>query len=138
MAYVSASQADRRARSTQERISHEAFVYEREADVYRCPADRVLRPTDGRKINTGGRVEIRYISRKADCDACAMRARCLSAKTPTRTIARWEHEDVLERHRERMKDARTQMRRRAELAEHPLPGLSNAAGQVPALPGPRL
>ena len=111
VAYV--PQAKRTARlEAQERISHEAFVYEREADVYRCPADRVLRPTDGRKVNTGGRVEIRYISRKADCDACAMRARCLSAKTPTRTIARWEHEDVLERHRERMKDARTHDARR--------------------------
>jgi transposase len=127
VAYV--PQAKRTARlEAQERISHEAFVYEREADVYRCPADRVLRPTDGRKVNTGGRVEIRYVSRKADCDACALRARCLSAKTPTRTIARWEHEDVLERHRERMKDARTQMRRRAELAEHPFGTLKCRAG----------
>jgi transposase len=127
VAYV--PQAKRTARlEAQERISHEAFVYDREADVYRCPADQLLRPTDGRKVNTGGRVEIRYISRKADCDACAMRARCLSAKTPTRTIARWEHEDVLERHRERMKDARTQMRRRAELAEHPFGTLKCRAG----------
>jgi transposase len=127
VAYV--PQARRTARlEAQERISHEAFVYDRDADVYRCPADRVLRPTAGRKVNTGGRVEIRYFSRKADCDACALRARCLSAKTPTRSIARWEHEDVLERHRERMKDARTQMRRRAALAEHPFGTLKCRAG----------
>jgi transposase len=112
----------------QGRISHEAFVYDPEADVYRCPGDRLLRPTDGRKVNTGGRVEIRYVSRKADCDACALRARCLSAKTPTRTIARWKHEDVLERHRERMKAAAAPMRRRAELAEHPFGTLKCRAG----------
>jgi transposase len=127
VAYV--PQAKRTGRlEAQERISHEAFVYDREADVYRCPADQLLRPTEGRKVNTGGRVEIRYVSRKADCDACALRARCLSAKTPTRTIARWEHEDVLERHRERMKDAQAQMRRRAELAEHPFGTLKCRAG----------
>ena len=93
VAYV--PQAKRTARlEAQERISHEAFVYEREADVYRCPADRVLRPTDGRKINTGGRVEIRYISRKADCDACAMRARAVSRPRRRRAPSpRWEHED---------------------------------------------
>jgi transposase len=127
VAYV--PQAKRTGRlEAQERISHEAFVYDRKADVYRCPADQLLRPTEGRKVNTGGRVEIRYVSRKADCDACAWRARCLSAKTPTRTIARWEHEDVLERHRERMTDAQAQMRRRAELAEHPFGTLKCRAG----------
>jgi transposase len=127
VAYV--PQARRTARlDAQERISHEAFVYDCEADVYRCPGDQVLRPTAGRKINTGGRVEIRYVSRKADCDACPLRARCLSAKTPTRTIARWEHEDVLERHRERMKGAKALMRRRAELAEHPFGTLKCRAG----------
>jgi transposase len=127
VAYV--PQAKRTARlEAQERISHEAFVYDREADVYRCPADRLLRPMDGHKINTGGRVEIRYASRKADCDACPLRARCVTAKTPTRTIARWEHEDVLERHRERMKGAQHRMRRRAELAEHPFGTLKCRAG----------
>ncbi len=111
----------------QERISHEAFAYEAEANVYRCPAGRQLRPTDGRKTN-GSRIEIRYVSRKSDCDACALRSRCLSVRTPTRTVYRWEHEAVLERHRARMQDAAAQMRRRAELAEHPFGTLKCRAG----------
>src|SRR3984957_12750218 len=102
VAYV--PQAKRTARlEAQGRISHEAFVYDAEKDAYRCPADKLLTPSEGRKTNTGGRIEIRYTSRKADCDACVLRARCLSAKTPTRTVYRWEHEAVLERHRARMK-----------------------------------
>jgi transposase len=127
VAYV--PQAMRTARlEAQGRMSHEEFAYDAEANVYRCPAGLLLRPMDGRKINTGGRVEIRYVSRKSDCAACALRSRCLSARTPTRTIYRWEHEDVLERHRARMKDAEAQMRRRAELAEHPFGTLKCRAG----------
>jgi transposase len=110
------------------RITHEEFVYEAEADAYRCPHDKLLKPTEGRKINTGGRVEIRYVSRKADCDGCPLRARCLSKKTPTHTVYRWEHEDVLDRHRARMKEADAPMRRRAELAEHPFGTLKCRAG----------
>jgi transposase len=126
VAYV--PQAKRTARlEAHGRISHEAFAYDIEANVYRCPAGKLLSPTDGRKTN-GSRIEIRYVSRKADCDACALRSRCLSAKTPTRTVYRWEHEAVLERHRARMKHADVQMRRRAELAEHPFGTLKCRAG----------
>jgi hypothetical protein len=126
-AYV--PQARRTARlEAQGRMSHEEFVYDADKDAYRCPAGNLLAPSDGRKINTGGRIEIRYTSRKADCNACALRSRCLSAKTPTRTIQRWEHEAVLERHRARMKNADAQMRRRAGLAEHPFGTLKCRAG----------
>jgi transposase len=73
VAYV--PQAKRTARlEAQGRISHEEFVYDAESDVYRCPAGQVLTPSAGRKTNTGGRIEIRYTSRKADCDACPLRA----------------------------------------------------------------
>jgi transposase len=127
VAYV--PEAERTGRlEAQGRISHKEFVYDAENDVYRCPAGQLLRPSEGRHKNTGGRIEIRYTSRKADCDACALRSRCLSAKTPTRTIARWEHEAVLERHRKRMQGAEGQMRLRAELAEHPFGTLKCRAG----------
>jgi transposase len=127
VAYV--PQAKRTARlEAQGRMSHEEFVYDAETDVYRCPAGQVLTPSEGRKTNTSGRIEIRYTSRKADCDACPLRARCLSAKTPTRTVCRWEHEAVLERHRARMKGAAGRMRRRGAIVEHPFGTLKCRAG----------
>ena len=127
VAYV--PQAKRTARlEAQGRMSHEEFVYDAEANVYRCPGGALLKPTPGCKTNTGGRIEIRYVSRKSDCDACPLRSRCLSAKTPTRTVYRWEHEPVLERHRARMKNADAQMRRRSALAEHPFGTLKCRAG----------
>jgi len=112
----------------QHRFSHQDFAYDREADAYRCPAGSLLKPTKGRKKNTGGRIEIRYVSRKAVCDACPLRARCVTAKVPTRTIHRWEHEEVIERHCQRMESAGGIMRRRAGLVEHPFGTLKCRAG----------
>ena len=127
IAYV--PQAKRSGRlAAQGRFSHEDFAYDATLDAYRCPADALLQPTKGRKSNTGGRIEIRYVSRKAICDACPLRGRCVTDKAPTRTIQRWEHEEVLERHRIRMKDADALMRRRSALAEHPFGTLKCRAG----------
>jgi transposase len=127
VAYV--PQPDKAGRlAAQGRISHEAFIYDVAADAYRCPGGSWLRPTAGRKTNTGGRIELRYASRKADCDACPLRVRCVTVKTPTRTIYRWEHEDVLERHRARMKGADALMRRRCGIVEHPFGTLKCRAG----------
>jgi len=127
VAYV--PQARRTGRlQAQGRFSHEDFSYDAAADAYRCPAGALLNPTPGRKTNTGGRIEIRYVSRKATCDACPLRGRCVTEKAPTRTVHRWEHEDVIERHRARMKHAGALLRRRAGLAEHPFGTLKCRAG----------
>jgi transposase len=104
------------------------FVYVAAEDAYRCPAGALLKPMNGLKRNTSGRLEVLYVSRKSVCGACPLRARCLTAKAPRRTVYRWQHEDVLERHRERMQEAGTLMRRRAELAEHPFGTLKCRAG----------
>ena len=45
-----------------------------------------------------------------------------------RTIARWEHEDVLDRHRARMQDAGELMRRRSGIVEHPFGTIKCRAG----------
>lgn len=127
VAYV--PQAERTGRlKAQGRFTHEEFSYDATTDAYRCPAGALLHPTPSRKTNTGGRIEIRYVSRKATCDACPLRARCVTDKAPTRTIYRWEHEDVIERHRQRMKGADAVIRRRAGLVEHPFGTLKCRAG----------
>ena len=82
----------------------------------------------GRWQNTSGRIEIRYASRGATCRTCPLKARCLSPKASRRTIARWEHEDVLERHRARMQGAGELMRRRSSIVEHPFGTLKRRAG----------
>jgi transposase len=111
----------------QGRFTHEDFAYDAAENAYRCPAEALLMPTPSPRINSGRR-EIVYVSRKSTCDECALRARCLSAKADTRTIYRWEHQDVIERHRERMKQAAERMCQRACLVEHPFGTLKCRAG----------
>ena len=114
----------------QGRFSLKNFSYESAADAYRCPAGELLRPTKGRFTNTSGRVEIRYLSRTAICGACPLKARCLAPKAAQRSIGRWEHEDVIERHRARMQsaDAVELMRRRSGIVEHPFGTIKCRAG----------
>jgi transposase len=109
-------------------FTHEDFTYDAAANVYRCPAGASLQPTKRPKQNTGGRLEVRYLSRRPVCDTCSLRKRCITAKSGTRTVYRWVHEDVLDRHRARMKHAGALMRRRAGLAEHPFGTLKCRAG----------
>jgi transposase len=110
------------------RFSLKDFSYDPTGDAYRCPAGELLRPTKGRFTNTSGRVEIRYASSTKTCRTCPLRARCMSPKASRRTIGRWEHEDVLERHRVRMQGAADLMRRRSGIVEHPFGTLKCRAG----------
>lgn len=116
----------------QGRFSLKDFSYDGAADAYTCPAGELLRPMKGRvkgRLRTpSGRIEIRYASGKAICGTCRLRARCLSRKAAYRTIARWEHEDVLERHRARMQSADKLMRRRSAIVEHPFGTIKCRAG----------
>jgi hypothetical protein len=131
IAYVPVPESNGRLEK-QGRFSLKDFSYDGAADAYRCPAGKLLRPMKGRKNgrwqNASGRIEIRYASRKAICGTCRLKARCLSRTAPYRTVARWEHEDVLERHRARMKSADKLMRRRSAIVEHPFGTIKCRAG----------
>jgi transposase len=114
----------------QGRFSRKDFSYDASADAYRCPAGELLRPTKAPFKNTSGRVEIRYLSRKAICGACSLRRRCLASNSAERIIGRWEHEDVIDRHRARMNSQKADelMVRRFAMVEHPFGTLKCRAG----------
>ncbi|HLZ02728.1 MAG TPA: IS1182 family transposase [Bradyrhizobium sp.] len=110
------------------RFSRKDFNYDAGADVYRCPAGELLRPIKGQWQNASGRIETRYASRKATCQPCRLRSRCLGENASQRIVHRWEHEDVLDRHRARMQGADELMRRRSALVEHPFGTIKCRAG----------
>jgi transposase len=131
LAYVPIPEGNGRLEK-QGRFSRKDFSYDPAGDAYRCPAGKLLRAmkgrTSGRWQNVSGRIEIRYASRKAICGRCRLKRRCLSRTAAYRTIARWEHEDVLERHRARMQGADQLMRRRSGIVEHPFGTIKCRAG----------
>src|SRR5207237_5316338 len=113
----------------QDRFSIADFRYDTGADVYRCPAGSELRPMHGQKRQASGKMAIRYASRRSVCLVWPLRARCLAGKGERREIERWADEDVIERHRARMRAAgEDMMRRRKALAEHPFGTLKCRAG----------
>ena len=93
------------------------FDYDGEADAYRCPAGELLRPMNGRKIDPGGKAHIVYASLRSACRGCPLRAQCLTEKAPRRTVYRWEHHDVIDRHKARMAQAGGVMQKRKALAQ---------------------
>jgi transposase len=127
-AYVPPPDRDRRLKA-QGRFSAEDFRYDAAADIYRCPAGSELRPMRGHKPQAGGKMAIRYASRRAVCRGCPLRQRCLAKKGARREIERWVHQDVIDRHRVRMQArGEAMMRRRKGLAEHPFGTLKCRAG----------
>lgn len=116
--------------AAQGRFTLPEFAYDVATDVYRCPAGTVLRPMQGYKRDASGKLRVRYASRRSDCAVCPLRRRCLGRTAQRREIERWVHEDVIERHRERMQnpEADAIMRRRKALAEHPFGTLKCRAG----------
>jgi hypothetical protein len=89
------------------------FVYDRERDVFRCPAgeDAVRRFTSIEK----GMTIHKYWS--SACRGCALRAKCTTADY--RRIGRWEHEHVLDDMQSRLDANPKAMQVRRSTAEHP-------------------
>ena len=112
------------------RFVRKDFSYDAVTDTYRCPAGQSLHPTKTPLETPSGRIEFRYVGTKALCGGCRLKASCLSPKANYRSVNRWEHEDVLDRHRERIasEDAADLMRRRSVIVEHPFGTLKCRAG----------
>jgi transposase len=116
--------------TAQGRFSVQDFTYDAAADIYRCPAGAELRRMRGNKLDAAGKLQIRYASRDAVCKVCPLRQQCLTAKARRRDVYRWEHQEVVERHRVRMAqpEASEMMSHRASLVEHPFGTLKCRAG----------
>ena len=100
------------------RYSKDDFQYDAQVNVYRCPGNQVLKYSSS--MNKNGKTIWMYRSSVPVCAVCALKSKCLPAKSGCRTVSHWEHEAIIENHRQRMaKDGAEKMRQRAGLCEHP-------------------
>jgi transposase len=91
----------------------EDFQYDAARDLYRCPAGVELKRR-GQTIDKS-RVVHTYANARA-CAVCVLRNQC--TRSSRRLIARWEHEERLERMAAAMRAAPQKLARRKELIEH--------------------
>jgi len=88
-----------------------AFVYQPDADTYRCPAGRTLvRKQIMRRDNC-------VVYAAQDCSGCVLKPRCTTA--PRRLLTRHFQEDALQRMNARIEADPGLMRQRRCAAEHP-------------------
>ena len=110
------------------RFGTEDFRYDKATDSYACPAGRKLLH-DGRTYMSKGRRYLVYCSSAKVCKACPLAPRCLPRTDFSRRVSRWEHADVMDRHRQRMAgDNGEVMNLRGSLVEHPFGTLKVWAG----------
>lgn len=100
------------------------FVYQPEADAYRCPAGALL--TYRTTTVELGRTIKNY--RTPACGGCALRARC-TRNRDGRKITRWVDEQLLDDMAARLRRDRALFARRKELAEHPFGTMKRGMNQ---------
>jgi transposase len=71
-------------------FSRDDFTFDKERNVYTCPAGNTLKTT-GRLVNDGE--TLLYIASTRDCRACPLKAKC-TPKMPARRIPRSMYEDA--------------------------------------------
>jgi transposase len=102
------------------------FVYDAEADTYRCPAGRTL---TRRKHRTERRA-YEYSAGAKTCAACDLRTKCTRSKTGGRTIKRHEEQEAIDQARAQSHSAaaKRDRRRRKHLMEGSFADAANNHG----------
>jgi transposase len=119
---------DRSQKAVKEgRFPREQFEYDAEQDCYHCPQGNQLTPC-GKPHLKNEKWHTRYQSQASECNACPLREQCLGEKSKVKQIQRWEHEAVIERHKERMEHNPQIMRKRGATVEHPFGTIKHRAG----------
>ena len=106
-------------------FAKEAFIYDAQADTYRCPNGETLFPRT-HWVKDGHRVVVYY--HEAACKRCPIRAQCTSAKR-RRQIVRWEGEAVLDTMATRLAANPQMTRTRRNTVEHPFGTIKHAMNQ---------
>jgi archaellum component FlaF (FlaF/FlaG flagellin family) len=91
----------------------DVFVYDKQKDVYVCPAKQELRFRS--MLDEDGRLTRYYVT--PACRSCPLKPKC--TRGVQRRISRWIHEDVLDRMRQRVREHPEMMKKRRCIVEHP-------------------
>ena len=108
------------------RFGSEDFRYDAQDDTVVCPAGQRL--VRSGSASNKGKLYFNYRTTAAVCRECSLSGRCLAKRESRRRVQRWEHADVIDRHRQKMRASAQLMRRRGALVEHPFGTIKRWAG----------
>ena len=107
-------------------VRQRRFRYDAQDDTVVCPAgQRLVR--DG-STSKRDKLYFNYRTTAAVCRECSLSDRCLAKRESRRRVQRWEHADVIDRHRQKMRASAQLMRGRGALVEHPFGTIKRWAG----------
>jgi hypothetical protein len=115
-----------KAIAKQGRYTREQFSYDAGQNTYTRPHNQTLTPSG--KQQKGGKIFTRYPSKVADCRPCPLANHCLTEKARIKQLYRWEHQAVLDRHKQRMTQNPLIMKQRGARVKHPFGTLKSRAG----------
>ena len=106
-------------------FSVDKFIYDKSMDVYVCPAGKKLEfaycaVVEGKKMRI-------YKSKNGACFSCEFFMTKCSKNKLGKMILRWEHEEVMDEMRERLRLHPEVMDKRKEVAEHPFGTMKRAS-----------
>jgi len=107
----------------------EDFVYDRQNDLYVCPAGKKL---PFRFATTEKGRDIKYYF-DAACTHCNIKAKCTRTKKGGRRITRWVDEDILDDMERRVQERPEMTKLRKTLVEHPFGTIKRWMGVQPFL-----
>lgn len=86
------------------------------------------------RYSENGKIQFKYVSKANTCKDCKLKQQCLPQKTPHKSLYRWEHQSVIDKHRTRMGiDGRKHMKNRSGMVEHPFGIMKIQMGWLPFL-----
>jgi len=106
----------------------EAFVYDKSSDTYICPDQQDL--VRSSTVYKNGKILYSYRGSSAMCRECPLRENCIPSKTAHKKIFRWEYEEIVENHLEKMKtnEAKNILKQRGSIVEHPFGTIKQILG----------
>jgi transposase len=100
--------------------TQDKFFYDEKEDCYLCPNNQKLEKAIFTQQKRG-RVNLVYRGTSAMCKICPVRDNCLPKNTATKSIYKWEYQNILEEHHKKMEtdEAKKLIKRRGSIVEHP-------------------
>jgi len=102
------------------KYTRDEFTYDNKNDCYICPNNQELKKRSKAQIKND-KVNFIYTGASAICKACPRKDKCIPVQTLYKQLYRWEYEEIIEQHDEKMKTAESKamVKKRGSIVEHP-------------------